>query len=385
LYPGFVGAARFEVEYVEQLCDVDGDGHVDNEPIMPSIVVMNYGFVAELNDPDGPPSTNLGDLTRIYEAIPMVGGPGDCSGTIFGTAMVRQADDGFDRPELVGVEVWIDGEDTGVRSGSNGGYLVRPVDGGDREVTFKKSGDLQGDFFDLTFDPFPVDCNDEELLDPELICANPLFVTVEDTAGNPIPGAVVTADVTFEVTGEGTEDYETGGDPDGVTDNAGEVTFNVAGAGDIDLEVTAVGHDPLEFGDDGYEVPEHGTAPLENPDCRDEPEVGVQLCKYNTIVGTVEIGGWPAEWYILEAVDMSVNPPEVVDWGWTTHMGVFSLENFSNAAATYRINLYSPLETYLGTTGDFDVSQCGGTAVISYTSGVWGGVPGLTWVGGTTP
>jgi len=82
---------------------------------------------------------------------------------------------------------------------------------------------------------------------------------------------------------------------------------------------------------------------------------------------------------------MSVNPPEVVDWGWTTHMGVFSLENFSNAAATYRINLYSPLETYLGTTGDFDVSQCGGTAVISYTSGVWGGVPGLTWVGGTTP
>ena len=41
LYSGFVGAATFEVLGVEQLCDEKGDGYVDNEPIMPSVVVLN--------------------------------------------------------------------------------------------------------------------------------------------------------------------------------------------------------------------------------------------------------------------------------------------------------------------------------------------------------
>ena len=43
---GFVGAATFEVLEVEQLCDTDHDGYVDDEPIMPSVVVLDY-------DPDG--------------------------------------------------------------------------------------------------------------------------------------------------------------------------------------------------------------------------------------------------------------------------------------------------------------------------------------------
>jgi hypothetical protein len=42
LSPGFVGAARFEIQEVEQLCDLDGDGYVDDEPIMPSVVLLNY-------------------------------------------------------------------------------------------------------------------------------------------------------------------------------------------------------------------------------------------------------------------------------------------------------------------------------------------------------
>ena len=42
MVPDFVGAASFEVLDVEQLCDLDEDGYVDDEPVMPSVVVINY-------------------------------------------------------------------------------------------------------------------------------------------------------------------------------------------------------------------------------------------------------------------------------------------------------------------------------------------------------
>ncbi len=57
---GFVGAATFEVLGVEQLCDVDGDGYMDNEPIMPSVVMLN-------RDPDASASGQ--------EAFPIKDGP----------------------------------------------------------------------------------------------------------------------------------------------------------------------------------------------------------------------------------------------------------------------------------------------------------------------
>ncbi|MBC8265140.1 MAG: hypothetical protein H8E47_13580, partial [Anaerolineales bacterium] len=50
--PGFVGAATFEVLEVEQLCDLDNDGYLDDEPIMPSVMVLNYD-----DDPDGSASS----------------------------------------------------------------------------------------------------------------------------------------------------------------------------------------------------------------------------------------------------------------------------------------------------------------------------------------
>jgi len=40
--PDFVGAAIFEVLGVEQLCDLDHDGYADDQPVMPSVVVINY-------------------------------------------------------------------------------------------------------------------------------------------------------------------------------------------------------------------------------------------------------------------------------------------------------------------------------------------------------
>ena len=55
--PGFVGAGVAEVTDVQQLCDTDGDGDVDQSPTMLSVVVVNKGA--------GP-----GDVTWVYEGIP---------------------------------------------------------------------------------------------------------------------------------------------------------------------------------------------------------------------------------------------------------------------------------------------------------------------------
>jgi hypothetical protein len=74
VYPGFVGAAEFIIDPtgVEQLCDTDGDGHTDIEPVMPSVVVLNYGWDKELPSGGAGPiaGSTDGDLARVYEAIP---------------------------------------------------------------------------------------------------------------------------------------------------------------------------------------------------------------------------------------------------------------------------------------------------------------------------
>jgi hypothetical protein len=56
--PGFGGAGTVEVKDVEQLCDVNSDGHVDEEPTMLSVVVVNKG-------------TGPGDITAVYEGVPV--------------------------------------------------------------------------------------------------------------------------------------------------------------------------------------------------------------------------------------------------------------------------------------------------------------------------
>ena len=56
--PGFVGAGIVEVTDVQQLCDADNDGQMDQTPTMLSVVVVNKGA--------GP-----GDVTSVYEGIPV--------------------------------------------------------------------------------------------------------------------------------------------------------------------------------------------------------------------------------------------------------------------------------------------------------------------------
>jgi hypothetical protein len=68
---GFIGAGIVEVISEEQLCDKDGDGHIDPELVMPSAIVFNKGQ----------PS---GDITTVYDGIPYSYAYSPCSITISG-------------------------------------------------------------------------------------------------------------------------------------------------------------------------------------------------------------------------------------------------------------------------------------------------------------
>jgi hypothetical protein len=255
---------------------------------------------------------------------------------------------------------------------STGGYQIAdiPLPGdtgmGPVEMTVTKEG-----FFDgpQPFDEAPPTayCGDETLQDFELICSNPLFVTVEDTAGNPIPSATVSAAATYEYNADTDETYTT----EGTTDNVGEVTFDVAGAADIDLTVSADGHDTLVIDD---AVLGKDNMQQDNGDCYATPDAGATLCKWNNIVGTIKIGGQAAVGYKVEAVDMSVNPPAVIDDDTTTAAGVFSLEGLSSDnqnGQLHRVNLYNTSGSFVSTTGNFNVDTCGATSVFTYTNGAW--------------
>jgi hypothetical protein len=383
---GFVGAARFEVGAwvdevwnvaagVEQLCDDDQDGHVDQLPVMPSVVVLNYGFDKELpiGNGAGPITDMEGDLTRVYEAFPYTKEYMDCYGELFGEVSVRQENHGFDRAEINGAYVYAD--DLEAMTDSTGGYQITDVLAGEVTMAVTKTG-----FFDGEATP-EVFCGESTLQDFELVCSNPLYVTVEDTDLNAIPGATVTVSATYQYNADTTEEYETTGE----TNNAGVLILDVAGAADLDIAVTAAGHDPILLGgtsevlgltsedeENGncYKTYLTGTPPLQH---------GLNMCKWNTVVGTVFIGGLPAAGYTLEAYDMSDATMPMVDSDVTTADGVFSLENFSELY-TYRINLLSPSGTFISTTGDFGFdTHCGDTGVISYTNGAWDAIPIAEW------
>jgi len=100
---------------VEQLCDVDGDGRVDHQPIMPSVVVVEQG-------------TGAGDITKIYEGIPVSYTDMQvCYGGVYGYVL----DDNTNLP-LGGVTVTVG---SGVEAQSD-----TTDDRGDYEVTHVRSG-----------------------------------------------------------------------------------------------------------------------------------------------------------------------------------------------------------------------------------------------------
>jgi hypothetical protein len=214
---------------VEQLCDVDNNGHVDNEPIMPSIVVLNYGHVAELEDPDLPPVTTEGDLTRVYEAIPYDYRYKTCYADIMGSVDSYDAgDDGSQEDDTVplkGVTVEAPTGDPATTD-STGGYEVTEVESGEGlEVVFSKSGYLTGT---VTTD---LDCGEDLVQDCELPCLVSIDTTVyvSDT-DNANLVELVGATVDYSVPAEKYTGADCAFDPwekSGETDSTGDFTFSL--------------------------------------------------------------------------------------------------------------------------------------------------------------
>jgi hypothetical protein len=350
---GFVGAAEFWVTGVEQLCDVDADGITDQLPVMPSVVVLNYGFATELPIGSGAgPQTTEGDLTRVYEAIPYGLGYVVCDGSLFGTVTVRQENSGFDRPEINDVLVAVD--DLSDITDSTGAYQIKDVDEGKQTVTASKSGFFDGE------EEAVVECGKATLLDFELVCAVSLFATVEDTAGNRLPGATVTALSTYDYNADKEEGYTT----EGETDNAGEAEFDVAGADILEVTASADGHDDADC-----VVRRNAGVGI----CYDSWTAGCELCKWATAVGTIQIAGELAAGYTVKLLNMTTL--EWADTDVTTAAGVFSVENLSVAdGPIYRLYLYNTSGTLISTTGDITLASpanCGDTLALCYVNGAW--------------
>jgi len=377
LYSGYVGSARVYIEEFEQLCDVDNNGRTDNMPLMPSVIVVEKGILGATlrGDFDATASDVIayGDVTNIYEGIPYNTNIPPCYGDVFGEVSVRQENHGYDRAEINNavVAVWDVDPISGLDilgydlTDSTGGYQITHVENGTHFMSVTKT-----DFFTATT-LATVECGEETLQNFELVCSNPLIVTVEDTAGNPIPGATVSAAAKYEYNADATETLTT----TGTTNNAGVASFDVAGAAEIDLTVSADGHDTKVVAS-AVDGPDSG-GDNENLNCHATPNAGVQLCKHNTIVGTIKIGGQPAVGYTVKALRMK-------DLVWadedvTTAGGVFSLENISKGLGpTYRLYLYNTSGGLVSSTGDIDVSNpavtptgCGETIKRCFDNGTW--------------
>jgi hypothetical protein len=214
LYPGWVGAAKFEILGVEQLCDADNDGHVDNLPYMPSIVVMNYGWQAELDIPMSEWVDKInGDLTRVYEAIPVNFGTKWCDADLLGivtddnlktvipdaTVTVFGACREWD--PVAEAYKWVDCVD---KTGPGGMYEIEEIqtDGLKEPAGTCYAAQAEKSGFLCQYVPeVCLNCGEDQVLDFALICNTNTwegtvkqYVTTPDDGAPPIEGATVTAE-----------------------------------------------------------------------------------------------------------------------------------------------------------------------------------------------
>ncbi len=197
LYPGYVGAAKVYVNEFEQLCDVDRDGHVDNEPLMPSVIVVDRGILGLPYGGGGNVSAladTWGDVTNVYEGVPYATNIPACYGDIFGTVSFYDYEQTDDDPEahepLAGATVTADTGETDTTSYAGGYELMRLEGNALRSVTAEKFG-----YYPWT-EEVNLDCGADTNQDILLVCQGILYGTVEDAAtGTAVEGAEVTLDV----------------------------------------------------------------------------------------------------------------------------------------------------------------------------------------------
>ena len=331
---GWVGAAEVVIPYgvegyVEQLCDVDNDGHVDNEPIMPSVVVVNRG-------------TGPGDTTRVYEGFPMDYKVKPCYGDIMGK--VHSIDPcenpGIDAAEPIqDVTVTISELHTGTTN-STGNYEVEDVASGTGlAVEFAKTGFLT---YTTATD---LDCGEDEVLDAELLCLGEVgvkvmsYVSVEDVSI--IAGASVEYSKPYPTKAAHYGDYYRAS---GTTDNTGVLTVTVpiiSATGTFTVSAPGIAEtgaftwmqmvndgvdrpDPSIFGGtvlnsriysgttavpvaEWYGFNDDSCANIANSDRtlnNQDPEL--LLCRFGTVAGSVSIGGVMAPGRLVEVIQDGV-------------------------------------------------------------------------------
>jgi hypothetical protein len=220
LYPGYIGAAKvvIEPEDVEQLCDADNDGHADNLPIMPSVIVVEKGYEW------------LGDATKIYEGIPYSTGDKLCDADLLGTVI-----DSRTKEPITGATVTVpkgsatydpvdrewDFEDAIDITGPAGMYEIEEIvtfgtledDPGEPGTCYTVTVSAAPDYQDSVIPNVCLHCGEDQVLDVELVSTCE-YVTVSGTVedketGDWLEGVSLTAtnglgsrSATTDVTGQ---------------------------------------------------------------------------------------------------------------------------------------------------------------------------------------
>ncbi|MGA9348429.1 MAG: hypothetical protein WBW48_06450 [Anaerolineae bacterium] len=256
LYPGYIGAAKviIEPEEVEQLCDKDNDGHADNEPIMPSVIVVDEGV-----------GGIAGDTINVYEGIPYSTGDKLCDADLLGT--VRDANlmtllDGVTVTVPGGkAEYWYNPltmrweytyKDAIGTTGPGGMYEIEDI------VTF---GTLEpaGTCYTVTasledflcsYRDVCLHCGEDKVLDFGLICdTNTWYGTVKQWVATPEDGAPPIKDATVTANWTAYPDTCDDGVTITATNAAGYFHFTQELPKDVDITLT--------ISKDGYDVVTH--------------------------------------------------------------------------------------------------------------------------------
>ena len=105
LHAGYIGAAKvlIQPENVEQLCDLDNDGHVDNLPTMPSVVVVEKGAYGAAD-----PGIFEGDITKIYEGTPYSFGDKHCGADLLGMVVDSETLEPIEGATITVPDAWAD-------------------------------------------------------------------------------------------------------------------------------------------------------------------------------------------------------------------------------------------------------------------------------------
>ena len=195
---GFIGAGVVEVTGVAQLCDIDGDGHVDPEPVMPSVTVLNKGHPA-------------GDITTVYDGIPFKEWDLFCSADLLGKVIDDNTRGPLNDVTVTVPDGWYDPvtdifEDAWGVTGPAGMYEIEdivtrgalePEPGTCYTVTTSVNGYLSSIAPNVC-----LHCGEDKMLNFSLICnTNTITGTVTQYAtpengAPPIAGATVTAEWT---------------------------------------------------------------------------------------------------------------------------------------------------------------------------------------------